>query len=60
MKPLSEELDTPQETQKTRHIPWILRAACIAAIVLAGVLLITLASHPANRDYIEYWTSQIC
>jgi hypothetical protein len=26
-------------------------------MVLAGVLLITLIGHPANRDYIEYWTA---
>jgi len=57
MSILPKELIPPRQSQETRRISPILRATGIAAIVLAGILLITFIGHPANRDFIEYWTS---
>jgi hypothetical protein len=35
----------------------IFRMLAAAAIALAGILVITLASRPGNKDYISYWSS---
>lgn len=59
MSTLPEEFEPPppQLLQSTSHTSRILCAAAITGMVLAGVLLITLMSHPANRDYIAYWAT---
>lgn len=33
------------------------RAIAVAAIILAGILVIMIGSQPANKDYIEYWST---
>ena len=33
------------------------RALSVAAIALAGILILIATAHPAGNDYIEYWSS---
>jgi hypothetical protein len=35
----------------------ILRSLAAAAIVLTGLVVISVASHPASKDYISYWSA---
>lgn len=47
-------LNRPHKQSRLRHLT---RISAITALILSVVLVLTLASHPERRDYIEYWSS---
>lgn len=60
MKARLEETAEPQIQNDNRADPGgksILRRLAAAAIVLAGLLFISLTGHPASKDYISYWSA---
>jgi hypothetical protein len=60
MSVLSNQFDQP-EIQNRGSVSFtakkIVRLLAAGAIVLAGILVITVASHPAAKDYISYWSA---
>jgi hypothetical protein len=60
MRALSEKT-VKSQIQEGRRASFIAkkipRRAAAAAIVLTGLLVISLASNPASKDYISYWTA---
>jgi hypothetical protein len=60
MNTLLDRVGLPQ-TQEGRRIDFTakksLRVLAASTIVLIGVLVVALASHPAAKDYISYWSA---
>lgn len=60
MDTLLDRVDTPHPQEGPRvnfTAKKILRLLAAASIVLAGLLVVALASHPAAKDYISYWSA---
>ena len=60
MRVLLEETVEPHPQEGRRGsftVKKILRRVAATAIVLTGLLVISLASHPASKDYISYWSA---
>jgi Glycosyltransferase family 87 len=60
MSVLSENMTEPQIQRNYRSDSRgkkILRRLAAAAIVLAGLLVISVTGHPASKDYISYWSA---
>lgn len=50
-------IPSPPAQGQPRPVVRLTRIFAIAALILAGVLILTLTGHPERRDYIEYWSS---
>jgi hypothetical protein len=60
MSTLPEQVAPPQDQDRRSTAPIakkIFRWIAAAAIALIGILIVTLASHPASKDYIAYWSA---
>ena len=60
MSTLPEQVAPPQDQDRRSTAPVakkIFRRIAAAAIALIGILIVTLASHPASKDYISYWSA---
>lgn len=57
LKPLDPPGQTPQAPPRASARKKILTWLAMAAITLAGVAVIAVASNPAGKDYISYWSA---
>lgn len=44
-------------TQNVSRARKLIRILAVSVIVLIGILVIAVGSHPANKDYISYWSA---